>query len=529
MKSAIQFSAACLVWLFVLAACQEAPAKVPQHDFLLDKKLPLATKIKRLLTEGHPELPLDKKQRQQLDSLYRQFAYRSVFNSDEKGQAIEQQWIQTIAKHGHFGLPLARMMAIEHPSDLIKELLVNYQIGTMVHDLDSGLIDFDRQAFKVKKWKKFPTAWLTESQNTDSLLLSCGPADTNYRYFAQHLYHFADTAVLDTLQFKVCTEKENPSLSWKQAQSALQSLGFIDATADSLSIRKALRTFQKSKGLNPDGRIGTATSIVFGTSKIEQLYSAQISLDRLRQAGARPKTFVAINLPAFELQFVSNDTLRAVHRIIIGKIEHPTPTLQSFITQIVSLPYWRVPSSIAKKEILPALKRSSTYLGKEHMRIYAAGKKEIDPGNVRWKQIKTNTFPYQIIQDPGPWNSLGLIKFEFANSFSVYVHDTPSRQLFNQVFRSFSHGCMRAENPVELGKMILNQDKAGNSFNPINGDSLQVLIDQNVHQKIRLRKAIPIMVTYQTVSADRNGLRFHIDLYQKERHLLTLFHSGNNG
>ena len=168
--------------------------------------------------------------------------------------------------------------------------------------------------------------------------MSCGPADTNYRYFAQHLYHFADTAVLDTLQFKVCTEKENPSLSWKQAQSALQSLGFIDATSDSLSIRKALRTFQKSKGLNPDGRIGTATSIVFGTSKIEQLYSAQISLDRLRQAGARPKTFVAINLPAFELQFVSNDTLRAVHRIIIGKIEHTTPTLQSFITQIVSLP-----------------------------------------------------------------------------------------------------------------------------------------------------------------------------------------------
>mgnify|MGYP003891143111 FL=1 len=218
-----------------------------------------------------------------------------------------------------------------------------------------------------------------------------------------------------------------------------------------------------------------------------------------------------------------------MHRIIIGKIEHPTPTLQSFITQIVSLPYWRVPSSIAKKEILPALKRSSTYLGKEHMRIYAAGKKEIDPGKVRWKQFKTNTFPYQIIQDPGPWNSLGLIKFEFANSFSVYVHDTPSRQLFNQVFRSFSHGCMRAENPVELGKMILNQDKAGNSFNPINGDSLQVLIDQNVHQKIRLRKAIPIMVIYQTVSADRNSLRFHIDLYQKERHLLTLFHSGNNG
>ena len=218
-----------------------------------------------------------------------------------------------------------------------------------------------------------------------------------------------------------------------------------------------------------------------------------------------------------------------MHRIIVGKIEHPTPELVSKIYQIVSLPYWRVPSSIAKKEILPALKHNSGYLQKEHMRIYGAGKKEINPQNVKWKKIKNNTFPYLIEQDPGPWNSLGLIKFEFTNQFSVYVHDTPSRHLFAQNFRSFSHGCMRADDPIKLGKLMLTYDKRGDKINKVSGDSLQVLIDQKIHQRIPLLQHIPIFITYQTVTSDKNGLYFYLDLYEREQDLIALFRSGNNG
>lgn len=529
MKRALYLTSSLLLALMLLMACQEVEAKKSEKDFLLDRKIPQSVQIKRLLTEGHKELPLDKTERQQLYSFYQNIGFQPIYSQKAIGHTIKKNWLETISKHPHFGLPKVRMISMTNKHALIQELLLNYQIGTMLHDLDSGFIDFKQSKFRPLKWKKIPLDWLTKPQLTDSLMLSRGPTDTNYRYFAQHLYHFADTALLDTLQFKVCTEKENQSLSWKQAKAALEALGFIDDSTDSLSARKALRAFQKSRGLNPDGRIGSACSLAFETSKMEEFYRAQISLDRLRQAASKPKTFVAINLPAFELQFVSNDTLRAVHRIIIGKIEHPSPTLQSYITQVVSLPFWRVPSSIARKEILPALKRSSAYLTKEHMRIYGAGKNEIDPLKVNWNKIKANTFPYQIVQDPGPWNSLGLIKFEFANQFSVYVHDTPSRYLFKQIFRSFSHGCMRAEAPVELGKMILDQDQKGLKKNTVNGDSLQILIDQSVHQRIQLLKAIPIFIEYQTVCADSYGLHFYLDLYQKERDLLTLFRSGNNG
>lgn len=529
MKYALQITSVLLVSFFVLFSCKDAPETTAPKDFLFDRTVANSVKIKRLLADGHNLLPLDKTQRAALYNYYQQISFRSVYSGTAIGQTIQKHWLKTLAKQDHFGLPSARIISLDKKPNLIKELLLNYQIGTMVHDLDNGLIDFNKQAFKVRTWKKFPTAWLTKPQNTDSLLLSCGPADTNYRYMAQHLYHFADTAKLDTLSFKLTAEKDDKVLAWQQLQIALIGLGYCTENTDSLEFRAALKVYQKKQGLNADGRVGSATVLAFAQSKQDQLYHAQISLDKLRQTAKKPTTFVAINLPSFELQFISNDTLRSLHRIIIGKIAHATPELTSKITRIVSLPFWRVPQSIAKKEILAALKRNAAYLEKEHMRIYGAGKKEIDPKTVRWKKIKNNTFPYQIEQDPGPWNSLGLIKFEFANQFSVYVHDTPNRGLFGQNFRSFSHGCMRTEAPIELGKLMLNQDCVGTRYNKVNGDSLQRLIDQQRHQKIPLLRAIPIFVAYYTVTADQKGLYFHLDLYQKERTLIALFRSGNNG
>lgn len=528
MKLALNISVVLLMFLGAIS-CKEDSTKKPQKDFLNNPKVPLPSQIKRLLTEGHQSLPLGQSDRKKLYVFYQQIGFQPVYADRAIGQTIKKNWISTLSRHAHFGLPETRIAALQNKPELIQELLLNHQIGTIVHDLDSGFIDFKRRVFKEKTWKKYPIDWLTKPKNTDSLLLSCGPADTNYRYFAQHLYHFCDTAVLDTLHYEVVSEKEHKTLTWQQVQKALLGLGYIQLNSDSLAIRLALKKYQRNQGLNPDGRIGESTSIAFKRSKQIQLYQAQISLDRLRQKEPTPSKLIQINLPSFELVFIADDTLRAKHRVIIGKMDHPTPELQSKITQIVSLPYWNVPYSIAKNEILPALKRNSAYLEKEHMRIYRKKDQEIDPKTVNWKKIKNKTFPYQIIQDPGPWNSLGLIKFEFSNSFSVYVHDTPNRYLFEQKFRSFSHGCMRADAPIELGKLLLHFDKKEDKFNEVTPDSLQTLIDQRIHQKISLQKAIPIQVLYQTVTADKDGLYFYIDLYRREQDLINLFQSRNNG
>jgi hypothetical protein len=529
MKASIRLLSAIIAISAFFYSCAPTKPTSAKKDFLSSKSFSASKKMKLLLENGHPTLPLTTAERQKLYNSYQDKGFQPFFNRTSASKQIKNNWLRTLTKAAHFGLPSSRLIPFKEGHPLVQELLIHYQISTTLHDLDSGFIDFQNRKFKPKKCSSFPSKWLTNKQNTDSILLARGPADTNYHYFAKHLYHFCDSSKFDTLSYQLSTEKENKKLAWEQLQKALIGLGYSNESTDSLGLRAALKLYQKKQGLNADGRIGSATVLAFAQSKQDQLYHAQISLDRLRQATPKPTTFVGINLPSFSLQYVADDTLRAQRRIIIGKMEHPTPELVSRIYQIVALPYWRVPSSIARKEILPALKRNSGYLQKEHMRIYGAGKKEIDPQNVKWKKIKNNTFPYLIEQDPGPWNSLGLIKFEFTNQFSVYVHDTPNRHLFGQNFRSFSHGCMRADDPIELGKLMLTYDKRGDKINKVSADSLQVLIDQKIHQRISLLQHIPIFIMYHTVTSDRDGLYFHLDLYQREQDLIVLFRSGNNG
>jgi murein L,D-transpeptidase YcbB/YkuD len=130
--------------------------------------------------------------------------------------------------------------------------------------------------------------------------------------------------------------------------------------------------------------------------------------------------------------------------------------------------------------------------------------------------------PYTVIQQPGSFNSLGIIKFEFHNSYSVYVHDTPNKNLFNTVFRSYSHGCMRCDKPVDLAKSILTFDSIPKKANPYRADTLDSLLAKPVNLPIPLIQPIPIFVVYETIAAERNSLVFHLDLYRREEELIKV-------
>jgi murein L,D-transpeptidase YcbB/YkuD len=149
------------------------------------------------------------------------------------------------------------------------------------------------------------------------------------------------------------------------------------------------------------------------------------------------------------------------------------------------------------------------------MKIYRRGE-EIDPATVNWKKIRENTFPYAVKQDPGTHNSLGIIKFEFSNKFGVYVHDTPTKSLFNTTVRTYSHGCVRCENPVDLAKMVLMQDE--NTMIP---DSLDSIMSRKVNFPIQLKKSFLIQFDYITVVPNNNGgLLFLKDVYFKDEKFL---------
>jgi murein L,D-transpeptidase YcbB/YkuD len=293
---------------------------------------------------------------------------------------------------------------------------------------------------------------------------------------------------------------------------------------DSLEVSKKLKLFQLENGLTNDGKLGENTIYALNESTYEKLLRASLSLDRFRSATKNPKKFVRVNIPEFKLYFYADDTLRNIHRIIVGKQTNPTPQLESKIHRIICHPYWKVPQSIANKEILPAQKANRNYLTKNHYKIYKGQNQEVDPYSVNWGG--RSSMPYTVIQQPGSHNSLGIIKFEFNNSFSVYVHDTPKKSLFNTIFRSYSHGCMRCEKPVELAKAMLTYDSIPRKRNPYKADTLDTLLSQINHLSIRLLEPIPIYVVYETVAAERNSLIFHLDLYRREEELVKLLKGG---
>jgi len=500
-------------------------AKKSQNSFLRDGNLSEKTKLERVLDVQYLKtLKLNDFEINWLINLYSKCDYKRFFASDSCLKKIGYQLQYELGRSIWYGIPKVRLHSIKtkklHP--LEKEVLLMLNFGRMISDLNYGFFDFQNKRLKDTLCNDLNTTDLlkqTETISLTKLFQSQGPADTNYRFLAFNLYNYAKNHIIDTTEFKI-SSKAKPERLFEDTKKSLLSKGWIDEKMDSLEIIQKLKLFQLENGLAADGKLGENTIYALNESTYEKLLRASLSLDRYRSTPKKPKKYIRINIPEFKLYFYADDTLRNIHRIIVGKQTNPTPQLESKITRIVCNPYWKVPQSIANKEILPAQKANRNYLTKNHYKIYKSESQEVDPQTVSWSG--RSSMPYTVIQQPGSFNSLGIIKFEFHNSYSVYVHDTPNKNLFNTVFRSYSHGCMRCDKPVDLAKSILTFDSIPKKANPYRADTLDSLLAKPVNLTIPLIQPIPIFVVYETIAAERNSLVFHLDLYRREEELVKL-------
>ncbi|MBM3184879.1 MAG: L,D-transpeptidase family protein [Bacteroidetes bacterium] len=510
--------------IFFIWACSiGTPEK--EQSFLKNKNLSEKEKLERVLdVEYLKTLKLNQNEIGWVKNIYSKSSYRRFFATDSclKNSAFDLQC--ELDRSIWYGIPKIRLHSIKnkklHPIE--KEVLLMLNFGRMISDLNYGFFDFQAKRLKDLLSNDFNPIHFLKQTDTISftrLFQKQGPADTNYRFLAYNLYHYSKNHKIDTTEFKISI-KSKPEKIFEEAKKSLLSKGWINDKMDSLEVSQKLKLFQLENGLAADGKLGENTIYAINESTYEKLLRASLTLDRYRSATKNPKKFVRVNIPEFKLYFYANDTLRNIHRIIVGKQTNPTPQLESKIYRIICHPYWKVPQSIATKEILPAQKANRNYLTKNHYKIYKGQDQEVDPYSVNWGG--RSSMPYTVIQQPGSHNSLGIIKFEFNNSFSVYVHDTPKKSLFNTVFRSYSHGCMRCENPVDLAKSILTFDSIPRKVNPYRADTLDSLLAKRNNIPISLIEPIPIYVVYETVVAERNSLIFHLDLYRREEELVKV-------
>jgi murein L,D-transpeptidase YcbB/YkuD len=231
---------------------------------------------------------------------------------------------------------------------------------------------------------------------------------------------------------------------------------------------------------------------------VARIKTIMVNMERCRWLTAditTPKELIVVNIPSYELTFFKEGKTVLTSNVVVGKDLNRTVIFSAKMRNIVFSPYWNIPSSIIKKEIKPGMAKNNNYLEQHNM------------------EQKNGVFR----QKPGPKNSLGLVKFLFPNPYSIYLHDTPSKGLFNREKRAFSHGCIRVAKPIQLANEILKDDP---SWTP---EKIDAAMNKGEENWYTLKNSIPVFIGYFTAWVDADGvIRFYDDVYQRDEQLATL-------
>ncbi len=244
----------------------------------------------------------------------------------------------------------------------------------------------------------------------------------------------------------------------------------------------------------------------------KRIETIKINLERLRWIFHNPdEDFLIVNIAGFNVRRYTNRKQVFESRVIVGKYHHESPVFKGEMKYIVMNPTWTLPYSIATNETLPKLKKDPGYLADKHMEVMDGSGKVLNPSSIDWNQYSRGNFPFIIRQKPGPWNALGEVKFMFPNKYSVYLHDTPSRGLFERQDRAFSHGCIRTEDKWGLLMSLMDDPEVWNM------DKINEILKSGETTTIQLPEPINIYLIYLTAVADReNNLYFFKDVYKRD-------------
>jgi murein L,D-transpeptidase YcbB/YkuD len=287
-----------------------------------------------------------------------------------------------------------------------------------------------------------------------------------------------------------------------QLKNRLAASGEFTVTNDTTTtftpeLEAAIREYQSTHGITADGKITPALVKSLNVPARARMAQILVNMERMRWMPTNKNgKLILVNIPEFTLHVTEGESHVQHMPVVVGKEGHTTVMFSDDLEYVVFSPYWNIPPSIVRNEILPAMNSNSNYLAKNNMEIVGGGGKGLPT----------------IRQKPGPANSLGRVKFLFPNSFNIYFHDTPAKSLFEKDRRAYSHGCIRLGDPVWMANYLL-QDSP--DWTP---EKIEAAMNSGTEKTVKLKKPVPVIITYYTVWVDENQkLNFREDIYDNDK------------
>lgn len=292
------------------------------------------------------------------------------------------------------------------------------------------------------------------------------------------------------------------------------------------ALRYAVERFQLRHGLVQDGVIGPLTLAELNVPVSRRIAQIRLNMERWRwlpnQLGHR---HIVVNLSAYQLSAYDHGERQFTMDTIIGSQENQTPQISGGLHTVVFNPHWTIPRKIALQETIPKQRRNPDYFASRGIRLFSDwnGGEELDPASIDWSGVHWDNFPYMLRQDPGPRNALGKLKFLFTNNFRIYLHDTPTQQLFSQSERTFSHGCIRVEAPRRLAAFILR----GEAESPWSKTAVRSVVASGITHEIEVSPPLTVYLLYLTAWVGDDGeVHFRRDIYGEDELLLNELAAG---
>lgn len=281
------------------------------------------------------------------------------------------------------------------------------------------------------------------------------------------------------------------------------------------TLEEALKAYQATNGLTPNGRLDKPTLAALNVSAEDRLKQLKVNHKRITELAAVVKSqskYVVVNIPAAQVEAVALNKVISRHTGVVGKPDRATPILRSSITEMNFNPIWRLPPTVIQKDLIPQGRemqaRGENVLTKTGIEAYSNGKK-VDPATINWSGAAVKSYAYR--QPPGKDNPLGFVKINFANSDSVYMHDSPSEGLFGSNFRAASSGCIRVHNVERLAYWLLGQNSGWDQ------ERVEKMKETGERLDVRLAAPVPLHFVYISAWSTEDGtVHFRRDLYNRD-------------